>query len=246
MIFVAGLLGLFIGSFLNVCIWRLPRSQSVIWPGSYCPCCGHALRLSDLIPLLSFAVSRCRCRYCFQAVSWRYPVVEFLTAAVLAAFYAIWGLSWVWLHNVLLFCGLLAASAIDIELRIIPNRLLAFMGAAVITLHGLTGPHLLLSALGGAISCGMLLLLPALLYPGGMGGGDVKLAAVIGLYLGWPAALLAVLLGIGLAVVAGWGWILATGRGLKTAIPFGPFLSAGAMIALLWANEILTWYLGLY
>jgi leader peptidase (prepilin peptidase)/N-methyltransferase len=246
MVFIAALLGLLIGSFLNVCIWRLPRSQSIILPGSYCPGCGHALKMLDLIPLLSFALNRCRCRYCFQAITWRYPVIELLTATVLAVFYTIWGWSWVLLHNSLLFCGLLAAAVIDIELRVIPNRLLVFMTAAVVMLHGLTTPQLLLPALGGGISAGMLLLLPALLYPGGMGGGDIKLAAVIGLYLGWPLSLLALLLGIASAAVAGLGWMLFTKQGLKTAIPLGPFLGAGAMVALLWGHELLTWYLGLY
>lgn len=246
MYLVAALSGLLIGSFLNVCIFRLPRSQSIIWPGSYCPNCGRALKMVDLIPLLSFVFNRRRCRYCFQTIAWRYPIIELLTAVVFAVFYTVWGFTWALLQNCLLVCGLIVASAVDLELRVIPNRLLMVMGAAVIALKGLIGAQLLWPAILGALGAGIFLLVPALLYPGGMGGGDVKLAAVIGLYLGWPSAFLAVILGITIAAVAGMGWALLTKQGLKVLIPLGPFLSAGAILALFWGEQLMTWYLGLF
>ncbi len=240
------LLGLFIGSSLNVCIWRLPRAQSTVWPGSYCPACGHDLQAGDLIPLLSFVLRRGSCRYCGQAIAWRYPLVEAGTALGMAALYAHSGWGWQFLQDALLFCGLLVASAIDMELRIIPNRLLTFMTLAFLMLCLLFSPERFWPAFWGALSAGLLLLAPALLYPGGMGGGDIKMAAVIGLYLGWPSSLLAIFLGILIGAAAGLGWMVRQHKDLKAAIPLGPFLSLGAMLTLLWGEQILAWYKQFY
>lgn len=239
-------LGLVLGSFLNVCIWRLPRSQSVAWPGSYCPACGQALRAIDLIPVISFIISRGRCRYCEQSISWRYPLIESFTALVFAYLYIRNGWGWQLAREVMLFSGLLVASAIDLELKIIPNRLTAFMAAAGVILIALTAPQMLLASLGGAISAALILFLPAILYPGGMGGGDIKLAAVIGIYLGWPMSLLAVFLGILCGAAGGLLWMLYQHQDLKTALPLGPFLSLGAMAAIFWGEQVVQWYAGFF
>lgn len=246
MLAIVVILGLIVGSFLNVCIWRLPRTESVVWPGSYCPDCGQALRASDLIPLLSFILSRGRCRYCGQSISWRYPVIEAIAAMILAYLYINTGWGWQLARDAILFYGLLVASAIDIEWHIIPNRLTAFMAAAGAVLILLSSPHLLLSSLGGAVSAALILLLPAILYPGGMGGGDIKLAAVIGLYLGWPTSLLAVFLGVLCGAAGGLIWMLLSKKDLKAALPFGPFLSVGAVAALLWGEQLVQWYTGFF
>lgn len=243
---IAILLGLAAGSFLNVCIWRLPRSQSIIWPGSHCPGCGHALRAGDLIPLFSFILNRARCRYCLQPISWRYPIIEALTASGIACLYIKTGWGWQLVQDTILFCGLVIASAIDIEWRIIPNRLTAFMTAAGLVMILLASPRLILNSLGGAIGAALVLLLPSLVYPGGMGGGDIKLAAVIGLYLGWPMSLPAVFLGILTGAVFGLALMLWKQQGLKTALPLGPFLSLGAILTVLWGQQILNWYAGFY
>lgn len=240
---IAGAFGAIFGSFLNVVAYRLPRRESLVRPASRCPACGTPIRPYDNVPVLSWLLLRGRCRSCKKAISARYPLVEALTAALcVGAVLAEGGTARVALHVALILL-LVPIALIDLEHRIIPNRLTA-TGAAVALGLGLgldaSGePERLIAcaAAGGA------LLLAALAYPRGMGMGDVKLAAVLGLFLGRdvaPAMLIALLAGtaVGVGVIARKG----AAEGRKTAIPFGPFLALGAIAAVYAGHPLVNWY----
>jgi leader peptidase (prepilin peptidase) / N-methyltransferase len=232
MVFWALALGLIIGSFANVVIHRLPLEESVVWPNSRCPRCAAWIRWFDNIPLLSFAVLRGRCRDCGAPISWRYPLVEALTAALcVGAVLAHRSAAGIAL-SVALILLVVPAALIDFEHRIIPNKITA-LGAGVALLVGLAlDPGGEPDRLIAGAAAGGFLLLAALAYPGGMGMGDVKLAGVMGLFLGAavaPAILIALFSGVlvGAVIVARKG----AREGRKTAVPFGPFLALGAVVA---------------
>jgi len=250
--------GLVAGSFLNVVIYRLPRGESIIRPPSSCPECGARLAWFELVPVLSYLFLRGRCRRCGGRISLRYPAVEALTAGLFLTVYLMYetqlrgGLfppaahfGWTLAKGVFLTGGLIAAAFIDAEHRIIPNRLvLALFGGAVV-LVPLAGDIGLGSAVLGGLAAGGLLLLLALLSKGGMGGGDIKFAAVCGLYLGWPAVMIGLFLGALCGSLFGLALVLTKRRRRREPIPFGPHLAAGFFVALLWGEELLRWYKGL-
>jgi leader peptidase (prepilin peptidase)/N-methyltransferase len=226
-------LGLMIGSFLNVVTYRVPRGQSIVSPGSRCPGCGEPIRAFDNVPVLSWLLLRGRCRGCGTAISARYPAVELLTAVVFAAIVLIRGLKPELALDLPFAAMLIAVAGIDLEHRIVPNKVLLPMAmwgigaSAVVRLHAL--PELL-AAGAGAFA---FLLLAALIHPKGMGMGDVKLAGVMGLYLGLsvvPALFIGFLSGsvVGVAVLARHG-----AKGRKKGVPFAPFLAIGGLAALL-------------
>jgi leader peptidase (prepilin peptidase)/N-methyltransferase len=240
----AGVLGAIVGSFLNVVAYRLPRHESLVTPASHCPGCDAPVKPYDNIPILSWLCLGGRCRSCSQPISPRYPLVEAATAAlcvgaVLAHHAA---------AEIALSIGLILivvpAALIDLEHRIIPNRITA-LGAVVALTAGLAldpsgEPGRLIAAAGA----GGFLLLAALAYPGGMGMGDVKLAGVMGLFLGTavaPALLIALISGVvlGAAIIARKG--AAAGR--KTAVPFGPFLALGALCAVFAGHQLVDLYI---
>jgi leader peptidase (prepilin peptidase) / N-methyltransferase len=237
-----GVLGAAVGSFLNVVIHRLPRGESLVTPASRCPSCGTALRPRDNVPLVSWLLLRGRCRSCGAPISSRYPVVELVTAAAFVAVALARGVD----DDLLLelpFAGILIAVAwIDLEHRIVPNRVVvpaavfAVAAAAVVEPEQL--PELLIA--GGAAFAA--LLLAALAYPAGMGMGDVKLAGVMGLYLGLsvvPALLAAFLAG----TVVGLGIIAREGPpGRKSGVPFAPFLALGGFVGLLAGSQLIDLY----
>ena len=236
--------GLVMGSFLNVVIARLPEGRSLWWPPSSCLACATPIAWHDNIPLLSFAALRGRCRACRAAISWRYPVVEATTGLLFAAAYAIFGLSRELGVALVLLAALVALTGIDLRRQILPD---------VITLPGIvagflanlaTGRVTWIDSLLGIGLGGGLFLLIILVSGGGMGGGDMKLGAMLGAFLGWKVALLsvfvAVLPGGVLALV-----MLASGlRGRKDPIPFGPFLAFGGVVGLFWGERLVTWYVG--
>ncbi|HWG07588.1 MAG TPA: prepilin peptidase [Solirubrobacteraceae bacterium] len=239
----AGVLGAIFGSFLNVVAYRLPRHESLIAPASHCPRCGTPVKPHDNIPILSYLLLRGRCRSCAAPISPRYPLVEAITAglcigAVLAHDSAA-GIA----LGVALVLFVVPASLIDLEHRIIPNRLTA-AGAVLALAIGLAlDPAGEPERLIAAAAAGGFLLLAALAYPGGMGMGDVKLAAVMGLFLGRevaPAIFVALVAGVlvGVVIIARRG----AHAGRKTAVPFGPFLGLGALVGL-FAGQAL---IGLY
>ncbi len=239
----AGVLGAIMGSFLNVVVYRLPRRESLVSPGSRCPSCGVPVRPYDNVPILSWLVLRGRCRSCAARISPRYPLVEAGTALLcVGAVLTHSGPAAIAL-SVTLVLLLVPAAAIDFEHRIIPNRLTAIGALLALALGGALDPAGEPARLLAGAAAGGFLLIAALAYPGGMGMGDVKLAGVMGLFLGVavaPAILVALLAGVlvGAAIVARKG----AHAGRKTAVPFGPFLAFGGIVAVLAGQQIVTWY----
>lgn len=237
-------MGAIAGSFLNVVAYRLPRRESVVWPRSHCPNCGAPVRSRDNVPIVSYLLLRGRCRNCSVAISRRYPVVEALTAALCVGAVLAHPTGARLVLGILTVLVLVPAALIDLEHRIIPNRLNAAGAllalAAGIALDPAGEPQRLIAA----AAAGGVLLFAALAYPGGMGMGDVKLAAVMGLLLGRAVAaalLIALLSGVlvGMAVIARKG----AREGRKTAIPFGPFLALGGVSAIFAGEQIVDLYL---
>lgn len=235
--------GLVAGSFLNVCIHRLPRGGSIVFPPSHCPHCGHRLAARDLVPLFSYLWLKGRCRYCGSGISLRYPLVEALTGALFAALYLRFGLNLLLFKYLFLTFVLIVLSFIDLEHYLIPDRIIIFALTGGVIINLFTRDLTFLSVLPGMAAPAAFLLLLAVASRGGMGGGDIKLAAVIGLFLGWPLGLLAIFLGCLLGGLTGAVLLLTRIRGRKDAIPFGPFLACGAIVTILGGQQILNWYL---
>jgi leader peptidase (prepilin peptidase)/N-methyltransferase len=239
----AGVLGAIFGSFLNVVVYRLPRHESLLLPASHCPTCGTPVKPYDNIPILSWLFLRGHCRSCRSSISPRYPFVEALTAAlcvgaVLAHHTAV-GIA----LSIALILIVVPAAMIDLEHRIIPNSITALGGVLALAFGLALDPAGEPERLIAGISAGGFLLLAALAYPGGMGMGDVKLAGVMGLFLGAavaPALLIALVAGVALGLVV----ISRKGAhaGRKTAVPFGPFLALGALLAVFVGNELVAVY----
>lgn len=238
----AAVLGALIGSFLNVVVHRVPRRESLVRPRSRCGSCQAPVAARDNVPVLSWLLLRGRCRHCAAPISVRYPAIEAGTAALFAVIVAVRGLEAdlaLWLPFAAV---LVAVGAIDLEQRIIPNRILLPATAWAVLAGLLVRQHDVLElAVAGAVAFA-LFLLAALAYPAGMGMGDVKLAGVMGLYLGVaiaPALLVAFLAGslIGVALIARHG---AAGR--KLGVPFGPFLAAGGLVGVLAGPELVDLY----
>ncbi|MBR6022565.1 MAG: prepilin peptidase [Kiritimatiellae bacterium] len=255
-----GLAGLCIGSFLNVCAWRIPRGESVAWPGSHCPKCGHALGLWDNIPVASWVGLRGKCRYCREPISWRYPVGELLTAGVWLGVW--WTHGWTWETAALLAVasGLLAGAMIDCEHYILPDRITLGGIAAGLALSwalpGLQGAAagarwtgLGLSAASAALGAGILWLVglagKAAFKRDAMGLGDVKLLAAIGACLGWRAVLFTVLASSLTGTLLGVGLLALGKREWSGRIPYGPHLALGAYVWMLWGSVLAAWYWGL-
>jgi leader peptidase (prepilin peptidase)/N-methyltransferase len=243
MVTFAGVFGAIFGSFLNVVAYRLPRHESLIAPASRCPKCGTPVKPYDNIPILSWLLLRGHCRSCSAAISPRYPLVETITAAlcvgaVLAHDSAV-GVA-LSLVTILL---VIPAALIDLEHRIIPNRLTALGAILALVIGVALDPSGEPERLIAGVAAGGFLLLAVLAYPGGMGMGDVKLAAVLGLLLGQsvaPAVLIALVSGVlvGVLVIARKG----ARAGRKTAVPFGPFLALGALVSVFAGQSMVDLY----
>jgi leader peptidase (prepilin peptidase)/N-methyltransferase len=252
LVVVSGVLGLAIGSFLNVVIWRVPRKESVVRPPSHCPSCETPIGPRDNIPVVSWLLLRGRCRHCGNPIALRYPLVEAGCGVLFAAVAVRFGASWALPAYLVLTAALLAISIIDLEHFIVPDRITAPLTVSALALLGLAavadgnGWRYGRTLLGGLTFFAFLLVLN-LLYPRGMGMGDVKLSFSHGLYLGWLGwgqvflgGFLAFLLGAVVGVA-----LIATGvKGRKDFVPFGPFLALGTMLTVLWGAPILRWYTG--
>lgn len=244
---LAGVGGLIAGSFLNVVAYRLPRHESLVLPGSRCPGCGSAVRAYDNVPVLSWLVLRGRCRACRTPISARYPLVEGATAALAVAVVLVLGPdgeAWVGLA---LLAVLVPVALIDLDFRIIPNPLMLAGAVLAVALVAVVEPGKLPEHLIAGAVAGGFLLLAALAYPSGMGMGDVKLAAVLGLFLGRSVAV-AMLVALAAGSLVGAVIIARKGarEGRKTAVPFGPFLALGGLVALLAGPAIVSWYVGTF
>ncbi len=230
----SGLLGLALGSFMNVCIYRLPIKKSIVSPPSSCPECGRKIRFYDNIPLLSYFILRGKCRYCGTPMAWHYPVVEALAGLLSIALFIRYGLSYQYILSFLFTASLVTASFIDLHHRIIPDVITLPGIAAGWAVSLLPGTISWQDAIIGTLAGGGSLFIIAFVYEKitgreGMGGGDIKLLAMIGAWMGWRYLYLTVLLASVAGVVVGVVFLLVAGKGFRARIPFGPFLSLGAM-----------------
>ena len=243
-VLAAGLLGLVVGSFLNVVIHRVPLRQSVVWPASHCPVCDEPIRPLDNVPVLSYLLLRGRCRACKARISARYPLVEALTGALFAAAAYTFGLDLRLLSALVLISVLIALAGIDLEHQLLPNVIVGPAAVIGLALSILENPEswwvYLLSAL--AVAGGLFAL--AIAYPGGMGMGDVKMGGMLGAFLG-PYAALAVFLGAFVGAITG-GLLMATGKiQRRHALPFGVFMALGGILALFVGPQLWELYLDL-
>jgi len=240
--------GALVGSFLNVCIFRLPKEESIIWPGSHCPHCKNAIKFYDNIPVVSYFLLKGRCRYCKGSISLQYPLVEGITALSSLFLIIKFGPSLSYLFYFAFVAALIVITVIDLYHQIIPDAI-SLPGIGVGLLASLLIPQITLfnSVIGILLGGGSLFIVATfyqwLFKREGMGGGDIKLLAMIGAFLGWKAVLLTILLSSLIGSVTGILMMVVKGKDFKYAIPFGPFLSLGAVISLFYGEEIVRWYL---
>jgi leader peptidase (prepilin peptidase)/N-methyltransferase len=252
MIILIFIYGLLIGSFLNVVIYRIPREENIAWPGSHCPGCGHGLKWYDNIPLLSYLLLRGRCRYCKEAISLQYPLVEALNGIIYVLLYIFFyqvKLDFVFLA--LISSTLLAILVIDLKEQLIPDVLVVIVLISSIIhkalLHFLEGiPFPLTDSLLGLIIAGGLFLLIVFFSRGGMGGGDVTLIGALGFVLGLKGILTVIFLSFVLGSVISIFLLAARIKSRKDPIPFGPFIVISFYITLFFGDNILNWYTGLF
>jgi leader peptidase (prepilin peptidase)/N-methyltransferase len=244
MVLITGLAGLIFGSFFNVVAHRLPRGQSLVAPGSRCPGCEEPIKPYDNVPVLSWLWLHGRCRTCGVAISPRYPAVEALTAVLAIAVVLVEQGAHDTALGLALVAILVPVALIDLDHRIIPNKILLPAAVAALAIGAVTRPTGVPEQLIAGAAAGSFLLVFALAYPRGMGMGDVKLAAVLGLYLGRSVGV-AILVAVVAATVIGVAVMARLGvrKGRKTAVPFGPFLALGGVVALLAGPAITHWYL---
>ncbi len=244
------LFGACIGSFLNVCIYRLPRGESLVWPGSRCTSCGRALSWFDNLPILSWAVLGGRCRTCRAPVSAMYPIVEAITALAFVGGYLLYGITPLGVVRVLFACALIVLFVTDLQHKILPNA---------ITLPGIVigfvcsfflPPGWRDSLIGIVVGGGVLFAIAEGYYrirgEEGLGMGDVKLLAMIGAFLGWKLVLLTLVLASLSGSIIGVAMIASKRGDMKYTLPFGTFLAIGAVVSAAWGTPIVDWYFGFY
>ena len=250
LVLLFGVVGLAVGSFLNVCIYRLPRQESLNWPGSHCTSCERPLSWYENIPIVSWLVLRGRCRSCAAAISVIYPIVEAITGAVFVAAYLLYGWTPLLLARLLFACAMIVLFAIDLRHRILPN-VITLPGVVAGLAFSLFLPPGWFSSLAGLLAGGGVLWAIGEAYYrlrgiDGLGMGDVKMLAMIGAFLGWQLMLLTLVLASFAGSLVGIGLIVLGRGGMKAALPFGTFLAVGALIAAVVGQPIVTWYISLY
>jgi leader peptidase (prepilin peptidase)/N-methyltransferase len=245
-----GLFGLLVGSFLNVCIHRLPRRESLLWPASHCTRCGRALSWFENVPVASWMALRGRCRTCGDPIALTYPVVEIITGAVFAGAYLIYGLTPLLAVRLLFACAMIVLFVIDLRHRILPNVITLPGIAAGLIFSAMLPPGPVASIVGAALGGGLLFLIAEAYYRlrgiEGLGMGDVKMLAMIGAFLGWQLTLVTLVLASFSGSVLGVALMAAGRGGMQAALPFGTFLAVGALVAAVSGDAMLAWYLSLY
>lgn len=241
-----GFLGLFIGSFLNVCIYRIPRQESLAWPGSHCPGCGRFITPAELIPVISWLLQRGKCRGCGMKISARYPFVELLTGiAFLWAAASANGNELVFASRILFLSGLIVIFFVDIDYWIIPDKVVFPLIGAGLVIAWANGT-VVESATAGCVGFTAFLLIAIvgtfLMKKEAMGGGDIKLAGMIGVYLGMSNMLLGLFLAFFIGSLASIPVLIAGRKKTLDPVPFGPMMAAGAAAAMIYGQEILRWY----
>jgi leader peptidase (prepilin peptidase) / N-methyltransferase len=272
LIVFAFVLGLMVGSFLNVCIYRIPRGESIVLPSSHCPHCGADIRPYDNIPVVSFLLLAGKCRTCGRGISWQYPAVELLTAFLFSLTVFKVGPDLRTLIFWAFFSALVVLILIDLKERILPNVItlpgvLAGLACslispvndgtakALLSLFGWTVPnprfYSFLDSTIGALVCGGFLWVVAEAYfrirkIEGLGFGDIKLMGMVGAFLGLKLALFTIMLGSFLGAVVGFAFIRLTGKDSRYELPFGSFLGVSTIVAALWGREVIQWYLNVH
>jgi leader peptidase (prepilin peptidase)/N-methyltransferase len=240
--FILGLFGLILGSFYNVCGLRIPKNQSIVQPGSYCPHCHETLQPLHLIPVFSFLLLHGKCHYCGRKLSFVYPFVELATAFFFAAAPLIVGMKPELIVCLSLISLLVIVFVSDITYMIIPDKVLLFFAVAFVLLRLVIPLEPWWDAVFGALAGFVLLFLFAVISRGSLGGGDIKLFTVFGLVLGFYGTWLALILSTFFGAIIG-TFLLLTGRVKKgQPVPFGPFIVLGTLTAYFWGEELLNWY----
>jgi len=241
------IIGSILGSFFNVVIYRVPRGESIVRPPSACPACGTRLRAWDNVPVLGYLMLRGKCRYCEAPISARYPIVEVISGIIPVLLFIRFGATTPFFVFWPLSCVLLVLSFIDLDLRIIPDRVTLpgiAVGLVVAPLLGLLG--FWESLIGVIVGGGALYLIGILgelfLKKESMGGGDVKLAAMLGAFMGWKLVLVALFVAFFLGAVVGVAVMANKPKDWDSSLPFGPFIALGSVLALLWGQSALLWY----
>ncbi len=237
------IIGLIIGSFLNVVIYRIPRKKSLVKPPfSVCPYCGAKIAFYDNIPLISYLILKGRCRHCKAKIPITYPLIELLTALFFVSNFYFFGLSLQFLSAAVLTSALIAISMIDIQFKIIPNAItwpITVVGLILSVLMDLSNWWMPLAFSAGAF---VFMLIIHLIYPRGMGMGDIKLSMMVGAFL-VKSVIPALFFGFLAGSIFGLFALITRKKKLKQTIPFGPFIAIGSIIALYWGNDIINWYL---
>lgn len=247
---VAGLFGLLVGSFLNVCIFRLPRGTSIVWPASACGSCKRELRWFENIPIVSWVVLGAKCARCKAPISLQYPLVEAITAVLFVLVVATTPAGPQLAARLLFVCALIVLFGIDLEHQILPNSI-TLPGIVIGVLFSLAGPpgwraSLLGVLLGGGVLYAIAWGYYAVRREEGLGMGDVKMLGMIGAFLGWQAVLLTLVLASLSGALIGVAMIAFQRGSMKYALPFGTFLAIGAVVAMLAGQPIIDWYVGFY
>jgi leader peptidase (prepilin peptidase)/N-methyltransferase len=242
--------GLAFGSFLNVCIHRLPRRESLMLPASHCTTCNRPLAWFENIPLVSWLVLRGRCRTCGARIGVMYPIIEAVTGATFAGGYLIYGWTPLLAARLLFACAMIVLFVIDLRHRILPNVITLPGIIAGLVLSAFLPPGPLSSLIGLLAGGGVLYAIGESYYRlrgyEGLGMGDVKMLAMIGAFLGWQLMLLTLVLASFLGSLVGVAVVASRRGGMKAALPFGTFLAVGAIVAAVGGDAILAWYLGFY
>jgi len=238
------LIGLAIGSFLNVLIYRIPLKISFVKGSSFCPKCNHKLKPLDLFPVFSYVFLGGKCRYCKAKISPRYPLIEILNAVCYFLVYQAYGVHFVTPLYFVVCSSLIVLTWIDFDYKIIPDRFHIIIGICALAAGFLSRDLSWADRLIGLVVVSVPVLIIAMI-TGGMGAGDVKLFAVCGLLLGWKLNLLVMLIASVTASIYGVALMLFQKAEKKTEIPFGPFISLGTIVCLLWGNSFIQWYVSL-
>jgi len=243
------ILGLIVGSFSNVCIHRIPRNESIIYPASHCPKCRSKIKPVDNIPLLSYILLKGRCRNCKSKISIQYPIVELITGLIYLIIYLTYGLGVQTLIYIILSSALMIIAFIDLNQQIVPD-VISLPGIIIGFILSFFVPYIsfINSALGVVIGGGIILVIglagSVIFKKEAMGGGDVKLAAMIGAFLGWRYIIISLFLGFFLGALVGIILILSKIKSREDTVPFGPFIVLGSFITLLWGEKIISCYIG--
>ena len=247
---LAAVLGVCVGSFLNVCIYRLPRGQSLASPPSRCPSCGRGLRWYHNIPVVSWLVLRGRCAHCQAPISMQYPIIELVTALVWVLIVWTTPIGWLLASRLVLATALIVLFMIDLEHQLLPNRI-TLPGILVGFAFSFVAPpgpfdSLLGIVLGGGVLYGIAAAYYLVRKEEGMGMGDVKMLAMVGAFLGWKAVLLTLVLSSFAGAVIGMAMMALHKGNMRYALPFGTFLAVGALIAMIFGERLIAWYFGFY